>query len=281
MVIENIAIHGFGGITDFDTALSPELNIIDVRHTDEVSAAMEILLCSQAHSAVPPDWVQPNTRLTAKVAVDGASYTATAVPRAGQLRLTVTDEKGNDATDGYEYLLAHCPEQDATEHFDGQDKSLPLRLCWYRSWEEAPADLPVRTDCRTNMKTFRTHLLGYIKAFQPEPINSAKNYLTEIDRQGKFSVFYPGVTGDVQLSETEEKLFLYICFLNVAEFWADVEQVRDLHYEKKPLVIRNFLERLDETADVSGLIARTLKLQRQAVILTPPLLPEVKNKWHC
>ena len=46
-----------------------------------------------------------------------------------------------------------------------------------------------------------------------------------INEQGKFEVIYPGVSGKVFLSETEEKLFLYICFLNIAEFWEDIETI--------------------------------------------------------
>ena len=92
-------------------------------------------------------------------------------------------------------------------------------------------------------------------------------------------MFDPGRSGDVRLSETEEKLFLYICFLNVAGFWADIEKIRDLHHEKKPLVIWNFLEFLDNSTDISALVARTVKLHRQIIILTLPLAGELKKKW--
>ena len=90
---------------------------------------------------------------------------------------------------------------------------------------------------------------------------------------------YPGVSGEILLSETEEKLFLYICFLNIAEFWADVENIRNMHHEKKPLIIKNFIEFLDQTTDIDGLIARTTKLGRQVIILTLPMQESLKKKW--
>jgi hypothetical protein len=100
-----------------------------------------------------------------------------------------------------------------------------------------------------------------------------------INTRGVFEVQRPGVLDRINLSETEEKLFRYTCFLNVAEFWADIEKIRDLHHEKKPLLIRNFLEFLDESTDIGNLIDRTVRLQRQVIILAPPLSEEVKKIW--
>lgn len=81
------------------------------------------------------------------------------------------------------------------------------------------------------------------------------------------------------LSQTEEKLFLYICFLNIAEFWNDIESIRNLHNVTKPLLIKNFLEYLDESAEIENLIKRTLTLNRQVIIATLPIEKETLNKW--
>jgi len=81
------------------------------------------------------------------------------------------------------------------------------------------------------------------------------------------------------LSETEEKLFLFICFLNIAEFWSDIESIRNLHHIEKPLLIKNFIEYLDESVDIENLIKRTVMLGRQVIIVTLPFQNEVLNKW--
>lgn len=279
MIIQHITIQDFGSIQFYDTALTRSLNIIDSRYTPEISAAIELFLCSKAQQTIPPTWLRPTTRLTAEVLAEACAYTVTAIPCNGQLTLTVTDNDGAEATDAYQYRLSHCLEQDAIDSFDGWDKTLPLRLCWYRNCEDAPENISDRTGSLTDMKTFRSHLIGYINAFQPEPINCKKAYWATINPQGQFEVFYPGVSGSFSLSETEEKLFLYICFLNVAEFWADIEKIRDLHHEKKPLVIQSFLEFLDESTDISALVTRTINLRRQIIILTPPLSEDTKAKW--
>jgi hypothetical protein len=279
MIIRHIVIRDFGAVLLYEATLTPKLNIIDSRYTQEISTAIAFLLCSKAQQAIPPSWLRTTTRLAAEVLSKTCVYAVTAAPRDGRLTLSVTDNSGADATDDYRYVLCHCLEQDALDAFNGQDKTLPLRLCWYRNCDDTPADVSSRTEKRIDLKTFRAYLIAYIKSFQPEPINCKKNYLTAISPEGRFAVFDPGRSGDVRLSETEEKLFLYICFLNIAKFWTDIERIRDLHHEKKPLVIWNFLEFLDESTDISALVARTVKLHRQIIILTLPLAGKLNKKW--
>jgi hypothetical protein len=281
MVIRYITIRNFGSVRAYHTALNPKFNLIDTHFIPELSAAFELLLCSKVRQEIPTVWVRENTRITAGILLNNTMYTANVTPDKDRLQLAVTDPSGLDVTDDYRHTLSHCPEQDATECFDGQDKTLLLRLCWYRNREadEIPGDLSDRTKHIADTKTFRSHLIRYIKAFQPEPINCKKNYQATINEQGKFEVIYPGVSGKVFLSETEEKLFLYICFLNIAEFWECFEKIRDLHHEKKPLLIQNFLEFLDESTDISSLITRTLRIKRQVILLTLPLNEEIKKKW--
>ena len=270
MIIKKFTIRDFGAVTFFDTALTPKLNIVDSRYSAEISAAMGIFLCSKAQEPVPSGWIRPTTRLAARVLCQNSLYLVTAVPRNGRLSLTITDSNGTDVTDAYKYMLSQTPEQDATESFDGQDRTLPHRLCWYRNYADAPEDVEGRTASLVDTKTFRSHLRQYIRAFQSQPINCKKDYQTAIDYQGEFRVFHPRVSGNISLSTTEEKLFLYICFLNIAEFWEEIAEIRNFHYEKKPLVIQNFLEFLDDSTNMDALFARTAKQQRQVIILTLP-----------
>ena len=277
MQLRQITLTDFGGVARYEARLSAGLNVVQTREVSEISAAIGFL-CRNAGYPIPSGWIRENTRISAQVEMDGATYNILAAARQNNLTLSAVDADGLDATDRYCYALTHCPEQDAVESFDGQDKTVPLRLCWYHNCEESPVDLHDSTRRLVNMKTFRSHLIHYIKAFQHEPINNKKNYQTAISPRGAFAVFHPDTQDTVSLSETEEKLFRYICFLNISEFWQDIEKTRDLHHEKKPLIIQNFLEFLDETADIRGLIKRTLQLQRQVILLSPSLAEE-KKKW--
>ena len=282
MIIKRITVRNFGSVTFYDADLTPKLNILDTFFTSEISTAIDLVLCSKVLQEHHVIGLRDDTLITAEVLVAESSYYIELKPtNEGFLKLTALDDKVNDVTEFYRTLISHCTEQDTIDNFDGRDNSFPLRLCWYRGCDdyEVPKDLHSKSNYVVSTKTFRSHLIRYIKAFEPEPINNIKNYKATINNQGKFEVVYPGVAGEVPLSETEEKLFWYICFLNVAEFWTDVENIRNMHHEKKPLIIKNFLEFLDQTTDIDGLIARTKKLGRQVIILTLPMQESLKKKW--
>ena len=282
MIIKRITVKNFGSVGFYDVVLTSKLNMLDTLFTLETSTAIELILCSKVISKYQGIGVRDDTLITAEVLLSESNYYIELKPINGdELKLKASDVAGNDVTDFYRRAMSHSWEQDATESFDGRDKSFPLRLCWYRGCDdcEVPKDLHSRSNYIVDTKTFRSHLIRYIKTFEPEPINNIKNYKASINNQGKFEVVYPGVSGEIPLSETEEKLFLYICFLNVAEFWTDVEKIRDMHHEKKPLLIKNFLEFLDQTTDIQGLISRTINLRRQVILLTLPMDKQMKKKW--
>ncbi|MBR2310847.1 MAG: hypothetical protein IKA47_10020 [Oscillospiraceae bacterium] len=278
MFIQHITIHNFGAIRHYDADLTQELNLIESRHTDEIAAVVGFLLCNTPPPTIPEQWLQADTRISAVIHLEETTYSICAKPQSGQLQLFATDATGGDATAQYQYALSHCKEQDEIESFDGQDKTMPLRLYRYR-YREDDDDLSGRTERLADTNTFHRYLCQYTQDFRPEPINSKKKYQMAVSEQGIFEARYPGFSGEVFLSETEEKLFLYICFLNIAEFWAGFETIRDLHHEKKPLLIRDFIEFLDESVNINALVARTQKLQRQIIILTSPMDEEIKKKW--
>ena len=275
MFIQYITFRDFGGVSGFAASLTPGINIIESRDIPVLTAAISLLLCNRVQ--LPPGWVQASTRLEATVMIKGEGYHLSVGIRDGKPVLTATDETGADVTEAYQDTLYHCLEQDAAEFFDGQDKTAPNRLFRYHNHREYYAGLSCRTDRITDTKTFRGHLLRFIKTFQPEPLHNKLHHLITVDPQGKFSVIHPGLPGSIHLSETEEKLFFYTCFLNAAAFWEDTEKARDLHHEKKPLLVVNFLEYLDETADLSGLIGRTHQLQRQVILFTHFLSDPLKK----
>lgn len=279
MMIRHVTIQSFGEISFYDAVFNPGLNCIDSRHAPEIPAVIELLLCSRHPRSLPRGWVRPNTCITAEILLGGEEYTLDAVCHQGKLTFAVRDSQGNDATSFYRYTLSHCPEQDAVESFDGQDRTYPTRLLSYRNRADydTTATLSRRTKRFADTKVFRSYVNQYIRSFRPESIRNGKKYQITITPQGKFEVFSPNTPEKLFLSTTEEKLFLYLCFLNVAEFWEEFEKIRDLHHEKKPLTIQNFLEFLDDAADIRGLMERTAKLQRQTLIFTSNLSEEMQN----
>ena len=278
MFIQHITIENLGVIHHYDTDLRQGLNIVESRYATELHEAIAFLVCNDQVPGIPEQWLQDSLRISATICLEDTIYTVCIRSVLGRPQMFATDPSGADATAQYQYALSHCEEQNGTELFSGWEPYIHLRLCDYCDqdfWDV----LSDRTDRLIDTKTFHRYLYNYIRSFVPEPINSKKNYLASINQQGKFEVILPGFDGEIHLSETEKRLFSYICFLNVAEFWAGFEKMRDLHHEKKPLLIQNFLEFLDESADISSFIVRTQKLHRQIIILTSPMDEELKKKW--
>lgn len=278
MFIQHLTIENFGAIGHYDTELHQGLNIVEGRYGAELYKAIGFLVCNGGAHGIPEQWLRDDLLISATICLEDTVYTVCIQSISGQPQISAIDPTGNDVTAQYKHALSHCEEQNSAELFSGWEPSIPWRLCDYcdRDFGDILSD---RTDRLIHTKTFHRYLYNYIRAFVPEPINSKKNYLASINQQGKFEVILPGFEGKIHLSETEKRLFSYICFLNVAEFWAGFEKMRDLHHEKKPLLIQDFLEFLDEGADISGLIARTQKLHRQIIILTSPMDEELKKKW--
>ncbi len=284
MIIKHIIVRNFGAVKFYDTALSSKLNILDTNFADEISTIIKLLLCSKSLRYIQSDYVSEETFIAAEVMIDENMYFVEVKfvdDNSKTLSFTVKDVSGNNRTKFYINTMSHCMEQDTIDNFDGRNNSFPLRLCWYMGCDDcdAPNDLYDRTNYVMSTKMFRSYLTKYIKNFKPELINNKKKYKICINKHGKFKVLCPDVYGEINLSQTDEKLFWYICFLNVAEFWEDIEKIRNMHYEKKPLLINNFLEFLDQSTDINSLIERTIQLGRQIIILTLPMKKQMKKKW--
>ena len=278
MFIQHITIENFGAIRHYDTDLSRGLNIVESRYGVELHAAIGFLVCNDQAPGIPEQWLRDDLLISATICLEDTVYTVCIRSILGRPQMFATDPTGNDATAQYQYALSHCEEQNSAELFGGWEPYIHLRLCDYYDrdiWDV----LSDRTDRLIDTKTFHRYLYRYIRDFCPEPINSKKRYLVSINQQGEFEVILPEFDDEIHLSETEKRLFHYICFLNIAEFWAGFETMRDLHHEKKPLLVQNFLEFLDEATDIRAWMERTIRLQRQVMILTQPLNGDMKKKW--
>jgi hypothetical protein len=90
-----------------------------------------------------------------------------------------------------------------------------------------------------------------------------------LEKDGRYAVKCRIDSSDAcSLSVSERTLFRYLCFLKTAEFWCGFEELRNLHGIKKPLIIKDFLERLDESINTARLLKRAENLKRQVIVLS-------------
>ena len=271
MILKKITVHSLGSIDFSSYDLAENLNVLKVRNCDEVSYALRLVL---NHKANPPLFpTRADTRIEAIVRIDEKEYLTVLLPNAENdtLILKVYDDNGKDVTTEYIYLCSHCAEHDLSDIFDGNEDTMLLRFLQYANEDQyyAPRELAKQTEGISTLRAFRLYLRTFIKNFKGETIREGKHYEIVLKPNGRYAVKHR-IDGDlpVLLSESERTLFRYLCFLRTAEFWRGFEDIRNLHGIKKPLIIKDFLNRLDESIDVKDLLRRTGELGRQVIILS-------------
>ena len=96
---------------------------------------------------------------------------------------------------------------------------------------------------------------------------------------GKFVITDSQICEVVSLSESEKQMYHYYSFLSLADFWSRAEKIRNFNRVNKPLMIAGLVERLDESADLSEVLRRTDKLDRQTILFVSKEthLPNYRN----
>ena len=269
MILENITIINLGAIEHFEYHFEERLNIVKSRYTDEIAHAICLVL-GHKYSSLPEYRARRDSVIEAFVCIEGKEFRVEIKNKSSNLCLRAYDKDGDNLTKEYLYLTSHCLEQDLSDVFYGDNDKTLFKLLQYldedRYYESK--ELSRRTDLLSETKAFRAYLRAFIKDFQPELIREGKRYELYLKKDGRYAVRYKGDNDmPVFLSESEQTLFRYLCFLRTAEFWQGFEELRNLHAIKKPLLVKDFFSRLDESIIIENLLQRTMELERQAIIL--------------
>ncbi len=256
MVIKEIKITNFGTVECFKARFNSSLNLVNVQHVNQITAAINFLLCS-SEAEVQKKWIRQNTCITARVLINKDQYFVKALPDRNMiLQLAVKDVKDNDLTKKYKCLLSRCAEQDTVDNFN-KSYTLPMRLCWYKDREEYDfGDLSAKTNGIADTKFFRAYLNKFIKNFNQ---NTKNIYVPKISDNGRLE--------PINADKNNEKTFLYNCYLLLAEFWDELEKIRNIHYESKPLIVGNFIKNFDQMTEVDKTLKETLQTKKQVIML--------------
>ena len=272
MILKKLSILNFGAIDLLSCELNDKLNILNFRDCDDVIYALRLVL---NHKSIPPlceHFIRAETRIEARVSIGEKEYFTIISPDSedGVLILRAYDASEKEVTSDYLYLCSHPAEQDLTDVFDGEGETMLLRLLQYANEDiyYAPNELATQTEGISRLRAFRVHLRKFIKNFKSETIREGKHYEIILKPNGRYAVKHTmDFDQPVFLSESEQTLFRYLCFLHTAEFWQGFEDIRNLHAIKKPLLVKDFLTRLDESINIENLLQRTMELERQVIIL--------------
>ena len=117
-------------------------------------------------------------------------------------------------------------------------------------------------------RSFRGFITDYIKHFKPIRLRANKDLFLKLSTDGEFNVGFINNNDKVFLSESENMLYHYLSFISIADFWSRAEKIRNLNRVNKPLIVSNFLERLDNSIDLSEIVRRTNKIDRQVIMFS-------------
>ena len=117
-------------------------------------------------------------------------------------------------------------------------------------------------------RSFRGFITDYIKHFKPIKLREDKELFLKLSNDGEFNVGFINNNDKVFLSESETVLYHYLSFISIADFWSGAEKIRNLNRVNKPLIVSNFLERLDCSIDLSEIVCLTNKIDRQVIMFS-------------
>ena len=164
-------------------------------------------------------------------------------------------------------LLSSMPEVSRCCCFDGpEDQGKQLHI-YLEPEERYPGDFDDATMGFGKRTAFRYYLRRFIRYFRPIRLLKDKNYWLCLDHDGKFSLRLGKKGQEIpHLSETENWIFHYVVFLQLVLFWDGAQAKKRHFFYKKPLLIRDFSPRIDESIDFDRLMSMAEQTGHQVIL---------------
>ena len=176
-----------------------------------------------------------------------------------------------ECTEEYFEMVKESVEIDSAlffHRFKRQD--FPHKLFKYRDLLKyyPNGDFSSLTNGYGTTRSFRGFITDYIKHFKPIRLRSCKDIFLKLSADGEFNVGFINNNDKVFLSESETVLYHYLSFISIADFWSRAEKIRNLNRVNKPLIVSRFLELLDDSIDLSEILNKTRKIDRQVIMFS-------------
>ena len=210
-----------------------------------------------------------NVEFLAVVELD-KTYCISGSKHRGELLFNVCVCADNiECTKEYFELVRQNDEMDSSlffHRFKRQD--YPHKLFRYKDLLEyyPQGNFAALTNGYGTTRSFRGFITNYIKHFKPIRLREDKDLFLKLSKDGEFRVGYLNNDEKVFLSESEKVIYHYLSFISIADFWSRAEKIRNLNRVKKPLIVSNFLELLDDSIDLSEIVCCTNKIDRQVIM---------------
>ena len=212
-----------------------------------------------------------NIRFLAVVELDKTYYIRGSKNKGDLLFSVSVFSDETECTEEYFDTLKEANEINATlffHRFKRQD--FPHKLFRYRDLLKyyPNGDFSAITNGYGTTRSFRGFITDYIKHFKPIKLREDKDLYLKLSNEGEFNVGLINSNEKVFLSESESVLYHYLSFISIADFWSRAEKIRNLNRVNKPLIVSRFLELLDDSIDLSEVVTKTRKIDRQVIIFS-------------
>ncbi len=190
---------------------------------------------------------------------------------SGDVRFHLTaTAAGSDEDDTavFYQTIRQSHENDLQFFSDFRRADYPHRLCAYKDPALCDTDgtHAALTEGFSRTRCFRKLTNDYIRQFAPVRLREGKDCYLNLLKDGSFAALNKEGQPLGGMSESENVLYHCHCFLHLANFWTKAQAVRDLHQHPFPLILSDLLERLDESIDVSDLLAKANALEQQVFL---------------
>lgn len=242
MTINQITIENFGEIAHLNITLDEHIHLVETSYVEEMIVILTRLMSVEPQLPASATWIRDGTRIAATVFLSEKQYTVRidTDEKMGEMVLNAFDSDGNDKTSEYCSNLMHCIEEDDLTVFSGCDSEITERLFHYMD-EEAfypQKSLSKLTDGCSNTNSFRLWLRRFINDTPQEVLN-------------------------------DEMQFRLLCHLKTIEFWDGFEDIRNLHYVRKPFIVKDYGEYLENSNEIKALFDRAIDTGRQVIVVLP------------
>ena len=274
--IKNLTINENGKTT---TSLTFSEGLTVVENRTVIKDAIHSILGKGAEERYDRDYT-----FFAEVYIDETYFLRSIKPKGEPIWAFLVQREcdGEECTSEYFDLLTSSAEMDELTFFHrSRSQNYPDRLMRYNDilTHYPEGDFARITNGYGKTRSFRGFVADYIKHFKPICLNENKNLYLNLLPNGKFVITDSQICEVVSLSESEKQMYHYYSFLSLADFWSRAEKIRNFNCVNKPLMIAGLVERLDESVDLSEVLRRTDKLDRQTILFVPREvhLPNYRN----
>lgn len=264
MIIEKIILKKEGRLCE-SLNFKKGLNIIGTA-TESYDIIKMLMGKGEEHPALQDMRFRAEVRLDKRYILHGSKF------KGDPLWNVTVFSDGELCTDEFFNLVKCADEPDSVLFFHRFKKQdFPHRIMQYKNITDfyTVSQFKSLTNGFGTTRAFRNFISDYINNFKPLRLENKKDIFLHLSKNGELIVKHQNGTDAVVLSEGENTLYHYFCFITTADFWDKFEEIRNLNFIRKPLIISSFIERMDENINVCEILKRTDALNRQTIMFVP------------